>query len=354
MNLREELLSEYQDHPEAELCDLIKFLYQREFAGGHLISDEQASEKRLEEESKGELLGESGASSLGNGLFRLHLRDRKISLETMSKIFVATSKAVTGNVDRFKESLMLLVDLCEDKVLPFAQARQEIETYLEAGCPVCSHSETYRKAYHPAYRIIGQPYVDLLPVLEAIDQIKAQKGNVRICLEGGSASGKSTWAERIAALYDSAVYHMDDYFLQPHQKTAARLAEVGGNLDRERFEKEILIGLSLEKSFVHRPYSCRLGKLGEERTAFPKPVEIIEGAYSLHPDFGRYYDIAVFLEQNPKDQLNKIIKRNGEECAKRFVEEWIPKETAYFETFHIRERCDFVLSPKEDVFLFHR
>ena len=32
---------------------------------------------------------------------------------------------------------------------------------------------------------------------------------------------------------------MDDYFLQPYQRTEERLAEPGGNVDYERFKEEI-------------------------------------------------------------------------------------------------------------------
>lgn len=36
------------------------------------------------------------------------------------------------------------------------------------------------------------------------------------------------------------VFHIDDYFLRPEQRTETRLAQPGGNVDYERFAEEIL------------------------------------------------------------------------------------------------------------------
>ena len=42
---------------------------------------------------------------------------------------------------------------------------------------------------------------------------------------------------------------------------------------------------------------------------------------------------------------NFVYSLNGAEMLPRFLEEWIPKEEAYFQTFGIQEICDIVLSP---------
>ena len=70
-----------------------------------------------------------------------------------------------------------------------------------------------------------------------------QNGNAVIAIEGGSASGKTTLGALLETLYDCTVFHMDDFFLRPEQRTPERYAEVGGNIDRERFLEEVLIPL---------------------------------------------------------------------------------------------------------------
>ena len=58
-------------------------------------------------------------------------------------------------------------------------------------------------------------------------------------------------------------------------------------------------------------------------------VNIIEGAYSMHPTLAGYYDFSVFLDIEPKLQVLRIKKRNSPEMAERFFEEWIPLEQRY-------------------------
>ena len=55
----------------------------------------------------------------------------------------------------------------------------------------------------------------------------------------------------------------------------------------------------------------------------------------------------VFLDISPEEQKERILKRNGAYMLSRFVNEWIPKEETYFDTFGIRKTCDLIF--KEDV-----
>ena len=123
---------------------------------------------------------------------------------------------------------------------------------------------------------------------------------------------------------------MDDFFLRPEQRTAARLAEVGGNVDRERFTEEILLPLSQNKEVRYRPFDCSTQTLGDEITAVSKKLTIIEGAYSMHRDLERYYDFSLFLDIDKNVQKKRILNRNTPNMAKRFFEEWIPLENKYF------------------------
>ena len=59
-----------------------------------------------------------------------------------------------------------------------------------------------------------------------------------------AGSGKSVLGQLLSEVYSCNLFHMDDFFLRPEQRTAERLAEAGGNVDRERFlEKQRTKGL---------------------------------------------------------------------------------------------------------------
>ena len=56
--------------------------------------------------------------------------------------------------------------------------------------------------------------------MAAIDRRRAEKRRLVVALEGGSASGKTTLAALLQRIYNCAtVFHMDDFFLRPEQRT---------------------------------------------------------------------------------------------------------------------------------------
>lgn len=164
-----------------------------------------------------------------------------------------------------------------------------------------------------------------------------------VAIDGMSGSGKTTLAKLLHREFtNSNVFHMDDYFLQPHQKTSKRSEEVGGNVDYERFKKEILLHLSDSDRLHYRTYDCHTQTLSSEIYVTKKPLVIIEGAYSQHPYFGDMYDLRIFCEISEEEQRKRIAKRNGTQMLDRFVHEWIPKENLYFKTFNIKEKSCFL------------
>jgi len=177
-------------------------------------------------------------------------------------------------------------------------------------------------------------------VSEQIDTLlKSDKKMILMVIEGMCGSGKSTLGEALIKKYDCNLFHMDDFFLQPYQRTPERLAEIGGNVDYERFAEEVLIPLQKGKSFSYGVFDCSRQEIGYRVQVPYKRLNIVEGAYSTHPYFADRYDLTVFLEIDEVLQRERLLKRNGAERLQRFIAEWIPKELAYFEKFDIRNKC---------------
>ena len=61
----------------------------------------------------------------------------------------------------------------------------------------------------------------------------------------------------MARQYGWGVVHLDDFFLQPIQRTPKRMAEPGGNLDRERLIAEVLEPLRAGQQGSYRLFDCR-------------------------------------------------------------------------------------------------
>ncbi len=171
-------------------------------------------------------------------------------------------------------------------------------------------------------------------VLEASD-----KETILIAIDGKCASGKTTLGYYLKDIYDCNLFHLDDFFLQGYQRTEERLAQIGGNVDYERFQSEVMEPVLSGTDVIYRPYSCMEGKIIEEILIKKHRLNIMEGSYSLHPYFKDPYDVKIFMNIDENDQVDNIRKRNGEEKLQRFITEWIPKENRYFETFQIADGC---------------
>lgn len=175
-----------------------------------------------------------------------------------------------------------------------------------------------------------------------------QKGPVRLAIEGGCASGKTTLAKKIEQTYECMVFHMDDFFLRPEQRTPERYREAGGNVDRERFLEEVLIPLSKNQTVNYRRFDCSSFKIAPAVAIKPRRLTVVEGTYSMHPELAPYYDLSVFLNIPQELQKQRIIERNTPQIAKRFFDEWIPLEQHYFKETNTAQRCDITISICDD------
>ena len=185
-------------------------------------------------------------------------------------------------------------------------------------------------------------FESFLPLFNVIDD-RLKKGRMTLAIDGLSASGKTTLAKLLEEKYECTVFHMDDFFLQPFQRTKERYEEIGGNIDRERFLDQVLKPLFKGEKIKYQPFDCSVMTLLNTIEVTPKKLTVIEGVYSMHPLFLPYYDYSVFLQIDKELQKERILKRNTPAVSKRFFYEWIPMENRYFESFNIKEKCNMII-----------
>ena len=175
-----------------------------------------------------------------------------------------------------------------------------------------------------------------------IENLMQKKSFVSIAIDGGAASGKTTLAKILSEKYHAPVIHMDDFFLRPEQRTPERFAEPGGNLDRERFLREVVPYIKSNQSFSYQIFDCSKMALGDHRKIPKSPLLIIEGSYSHHPAFSDIFDLRIFLSVSEEERRKRILSRNGER-SEMFFTRWIPLENKYFEAFSIPEKADLLI-----------
>ena len=157
------LLDHARRYPRMEPTDAVKLLYQSEFGGGHLIRNKTACLNRLLEEYRAtpQRRDIPLTEDIGGGIARVHLAALDVhglSPEELGQIFLRSAAQTRGSMVSFREELSLLQALTAEGAMPFDMAALSayLTEYEQAGFPPVSHSEVYRNAYQPAYRVVAK------------------------------------------------------------------------------------------------------------------------------------------------------------------------------------------------------
>ncbi len=133
-----------------EPCDLYKLVYQGAMGSSHFFLSEAAALENLRKEMRA--LKPHGEENLIEnipttaGMVRVHLRPwlaEGLNPEILIRSFVRTGREFTGKT----EDIELLWQAS-------GESDYFIRKMAKKGYPSVHHSETYRKLYHPAYRVV--------------------------------------------------------------------------------------------------------------------------------------------------------------------------------------------------------
>lgn len=178
--------------------------------------------------------------------------------------------------------------------------------------------------------------------IDRVERLLAEGRCAFVAIDGPCASDKTVFAASLHERFGGNVLHMDDFFLRPEQRTPERFAEPGGNVDRERFEAEVLKPLAAGKAVRYRPWDCHTGDFATSRSVEPAALTVVEGSYSMHPALRGYYDLTMCLIVDPSERLRRLEARNPR-MLQRFIDEWIPLENRYFESTNTQGSADLLV-----------
>jgi len=327
-------------YPGSRAEDIYKFLYQGVFGCEHILTSEEKLASYIELEVEKNISADAD-EVLSTDFARVSLKWIKAGMkpQTLARLMMLSSQNNKKTIVDFENVLAEAVNDMSGSSSQFDV--ESINAFFDRmkalEYPACHHSEVYRSLYNPSYRVISMEYLRILPLLSAIDSITKNKKAI-IAIEGGSASGKTTLAASLERIYCCPVFHMDDFFLQLHQRTPERYAEPGGNVDRERFKSEVLEPFRIGKDVSYVRFDCKEQVFQKPKQIAAGPLAIVEGVYSMHPELMPCYDLSVWIDISPDEQRRRLIKRNGP-YAQVFFDKWLPLEQAYFEKFKIKEKC---------------
>lgn len=153
-------------YPLAGPRDVIKLLYQNEFGGDHLVTDAHDCIERLRDENA--FVAEDAQAipvePIGNGLCRVHLAAsavKRLPAEELAAAFMVSAAVSQGTDASFLRKLDYLEANGERLGFSFTQdeLKNDLARYRERGIKPVSHSDIFREAYRPHYRVIAEKYL---------------------------------------------------------------------------------------------------------------------------------------------------------------------------------------------------
>lgn len=226
-------------------------------------------------------------------------------------------------------------------------------SWVAQGCPPVHHSDAYREAHQPHYRLLRKEYAGYFPVLLDIKECLEKAGKEKcpdgekippiiIGIDGRCGSGKTSLAGLISQVFSCSVLHMDDYYLPLDRRPANWRELPGGNIDFLRFREEALLPAASGETVLYRPYHCGTNAFRETEELLPGRLFVVEGSYSHHPLLAAQYSRKIFLTCGRAEQRERLKKREGSHFH-AFEEQWIPMEENYFRQYEIEKNSDFII-----------
>ena len=89
-------------------------------------------------------------------------------------------------------------------------------------------------------------------IINYIEEKFENKKQIIVAIDGRCAAGKTTLTSLLQKKTGANIFHMDDFFLRPEQRTPERFSQPGGNVDYERFYNEVVLPIHNKQSFTYR------------------------------------------------------------------------------------------------------
>lgn len=152
-------------HPAMQPQDVLKLCYQAVHGAEHLLTDSDRARACFDREYASVQADASIPlfEDISDGITRINLGAWKAAAfpaDWLFRMFVRTANAPADSAD-MADCLTEAAALCGQ--MPGWD--ETLSAWQRAGMPAVHHSDAYRAAEHPAYRIVRREYRALLPIL---------------------------------------------------------------------------------------------------------------------------------------------------------------------------------------------
>lgn len=164
-------------HPSVRPQDMIKLCYQAAYGAEHLLEDLTAAKEYLDKEFSNLSSGSSLLYEYISPSFcRVNLYAWKVHglpSERLFQMFADSVSIPPNGKTEFSDLLKEVRKLSSAGVMPFSldEWNRDVEAYLQAGGGPVHHSNEYRAAEQPAYRLVHTSFVS---DIESLSKLKEE------------------------------------------------------------------------------------------------------------------------------------------------------------------------------------
>jgi uridine kinase len=199
--------------------------------------------------------------------------------------------------------------------------------------------------------IQAMPILAVDPVIAAVRARSVSTQRLVVAIDGRSGSGKSTVAEAVAQALGAVIVPCDDFFAASVSNTAwdRRTPEqrAADAIDWPRLKREAIGPLRAGRparwyAFDFRAGPRRDGTYPLQRTPSeraPKPIVLLDGAYSSRPELADVLDLSVLVEAAATTREARLAAREPPEVLRQWHARWDLAEEYYFG--HVRPPSAF-------------
>ncbi len=204
------------------------------------------------------------------------------------------------------------------------------------------------------------PILALDTVVTAIRARSVSAHRLVVAIDGRSGAGKSTVAEALAQAIGAVIVHCDDFIaasvsnVEWDRRTPEQRA--ADAIDWRRLKREAIEPLRAGRPVRWYAFDFMAGPRGDgtyplQRTLTelaPKPVVLLDGAYSARLELADVLDISVLVEAAPATREARLAAREAPDFLRQWHARWDLAEEYYFR--HVRPPSAFDVVLQTDGF----
>lgn len=194
------------------------------------------------------------------------------------------------------------------------------------------------------------------PLLAALRHLQLEYARpIVIALDGGSGSGKSRLASMVVAKVEAALIPVDDFFAADIPESYWRRFSLEEKLQKvfhwQRLREEAILPLLAGQPAQWLPFDFASGQRADGTYGMmpdpvrrePKPVILLDGAYSAGPALSDLVDWSVLVHTPVKERHRRLAAREDQAFLARWHQLWDPLEAYYFSQVRPPESFDTVV-----------